>query len=208
MAEAFAEPLVQLADPDAATQLAEAAGVATEALPSMVEASFDFTPFLLTVATGAGLYSEYSRLSAVPRVAGEESTAMPMSSLAAWAKAESTAGEGKRNANEIFLAGLANLQKDMKGAYASDPLAAFYADAPTPAAAAPAATSMAASFKSTVAARGGAGYTSNPAFAASRPKIGAKEAAKLAKKAALAESEGVVVPTAMEAPVPEAEKVA
>ena len=208
VAEAFAEPLVQLADPDAATQLAEAAGVATEALPSMVEASFDFTPFLLTVATGAGLYSEYSRLSAVPRVAGEESTAMPMSSLAAWAKAESTAGEGKRNANEIFLAGLANLQKDMKGAYASDPLAAFYADAPTPAAAAPAATSMAASFKSTVAARGGAGYTSNPAFAASRPKIGAKEAAKLAKKAALAESEGVVVPTAMEAPVPEAEKVA
>ena len=208
VAEAFAEPLVQLADPDAATQLAEAAGVATEALPSMVEASFDFTPFLLTVATGAGLYSEYSRLSAVPRVAGEESTAMPMSSLAAWAKAESTAGEGKRNANEIFLAGLANLQKDMKGAYASDPLAAFYADAPTPAAAAPAATSMAANFKSTVAARGGAGYTSNPAFAAARPKIGAKEAAKLAKKAALAESEGVVVPTAMEAPVPEAEKVA
>ena len=208
VAEAFAEPLVQLADPDAATQLAEAAGVATEALPSMAEASFDFTPFLLTVATGAGLYSEYSRLSAVPRVAGEESTAMPMSSLAAWAKAESTAGEGKRNANEIFLAGLANLQKDMKGAYASDPLAAFYADAPTPAAAAPAATSMAASFKSTVAARGGAGYTSNPAFAAARPKIGAKEAAKLAKKAALAESEGVVVPTAMEAPVPEAEKVA
>ena len=208
VAEAFAEPLVQLADPDAATQLAEAAGVATEALPSMAEASFDFTPFLLTVATGAGLYSEYSRLSAVPRVAGEESTAMPMSSLAAWAKAESTAGEGKRNANEIFLAGLANLQKDMKGAYASDPLAAFYADAPTPAAAAPAATSMAASFKSTVAARGGAGYTSNPAFAAARPKIGAKEAAKLAKKAALAESEGVVVPTAMEAPVPEPEKVA
>ena len=208
VAEAFAEPLVQLADPDAATQLAEAAGVATEALPSMAEASFDFTPFLLTVATGAGLYSEYSRLSAVPRVAGEESTAMPMSSLAAWAKAESTAGEGKRNANEIFLAGLANLQKDMKGAYASDPLAAFYADAPTPAAAAPAATSMAASFKSTVAARGGAGYTSNPAFAAARPKIGAKEAAKLAKKAALAESEGVVVPTAMEAPVAEAEKVA
>ena len=208
VAEAFAEPLVQLADPDVATQLAEAAGVATEALPSMVEASFDFTPFLLTVATGAGLYSEYSRLSAVPRVAGEESTAMPMSSLAAWAKAESTAGEGKRNANEIFLAGLANLQKDMKGAYASDPLAAFYADAPTPAAAAPAATSMAASFKSTVAARGGAGYTSNPAFAAARPKIGAKEAAKLAKKAALAESEGVVVPTAMEAPVVEAEKVA
>merc|ERR1719460_721345 len=130
VAEAFAEPLVQLADPDAATQLTEAAGVATEALPSMVEASFDFTPFLLTVATGAGLYSEYSRLSAVPRVAGEESTAMPMSSLAAWAKAESTAGEGKRNANEIFLAGLANLQKDMKGAYASVPLAAFYADAP------------------------------------------------------------------------------
>merc|ERR1719261_1896152 len=199
VAEAFAEPLVQLA---------EVAGVATEALPSMAEASFDFTPFLLTVATGAGLYSEYSRLSAVPRVAGEESTAMPMSSLAAWAKAESTAGEGKRNANEIFLAGLANLQKDMKGAYASDPLAAFYADAPTPAAAAPEATSMAANFKSTVAARGGAGYTSNPAFAASRPKIGAKEAAKLAKKAALAESEGVVVPTAMEAPVPEAEKVA
>ena len=209
VAEAFAEPLVQLAEPDAAVAaVAEVAGVATEALPSMAEASFDFTPFLLTVATGAGLYSEYSRLSAVPRVAGEESTAMPMSSLAAWAKAESTAGEGKRNANEIFLAGLANLQKDMKGAYASDPLAAFYADAPTPAAAAPAATSMAASFKSTVAARGGAGYTSNPAFAASRPKIGAKEAAKLAKKAALAESEGVVVPTAMEAPVPEAEKVA
>ena len=209
VAEAFAEPLVQLAEPDAAVAaVAEVAGVATEALPSMAEASFDFTPFLLTVATGAGLYSEYSRLSAVPRVAGEESTAMPMSSLAAWAKAESTAGEGKRNANEIFLAGLANLQKDMKGAYASDPLAAFYADAPTPAAAAPAATSMAASFKSTVAARGGAGYTSNPAFAAARPKIGAKEAAKLAKKAALAESEGVVVPTAMEAPVPEAEKVA
>ena len=209
VAEAFAEPLVQLAEPDAAVAaVAEVAGVATEALPSMAEASFDFTPFLLTVATGAGLYSEYSRLSAVPRVAGEESTAMPMSSLAAWAKAESTAGEGKRNANEIFLAGLANLQKDMKGAYASDPLAAFYADAPTPAATAPAATSMAASFKSTVAARGGAGYTSNPAFAAARPKIGAKEAAKLAKKAALAESEGVVVPTAMEAPVPEAEKVA
>merc|ERR1719261_2069611 len=130
VAEAFAEPLVQLAEPDAAVAaVAEVAGVATEALPSMAEASFDFTPFLLTVATGAGLYSEYSRLSAVPRVAGEESTAMPMSSLAAWAKAESTAGECKRNANEIFLAGLANLQKDMKGAYASDPLAAFYADA-------------------------------------------------------------------------------
>ena len=143
------------------------------------------------------------RLSAVPRVPARSRRRCRC--RASRRGRRRRAPRARRNANEIFLAGLANLQKDMKGAYASDPLAAFYADAPTPAATATA-TSMAASFKSTVAARGGG--AARAAFAAARPKIGAKEAAKLAK-ASLAESDGdVVVPTAMEAPVAEAEKVA
>ena len=133
---------------------------------------------------------------------------MPMSSLAAWAKAESTAGEGKRNANEIFLAGLANLQKDMKGAYASDPLAAFYADAPTPAAAAPAATSMAAS-SSPPSPRAAAPATRpTPPSPLPGPRSAPRRRRSSRRRRRLAESEGVVVPTAMEAPVPEAEKVA
>ena len=52
---------------------------------------------------------------------------------------------------------------------------------------------------------GGVSKMSTKAVEKERKKL---KAAKLAKKAALAESEGVVVPTAMEAPVPEAEKVA
>ena len=62
-------------------------------------------------------------------------------------------------------------------------------------------------FKSTVAARGGA-PSPRPTPPSPPPgfKIGAKEAAKLARRRS--REAGVVVPTAMEAPVPEPEKVA
>merc|ERR1719261_1620359 len=86
---------------------------AVRATQEVAAAGPDGTPVAFFLASAAIIYQWSESIKATPKVSGEPpSSKLPsFESLAAHAVKKSTAEEGKRNAWEIFTAGIVNLQK-------------------------------------------------------------------------------------------------
>ena len=114
-------------DPVAAQQAVQATADAVVAQP----ASPDGTPVLIFLVSALIVYQWSETIKAVPRVSGESpSSKLPsFESLAADARAKSTATGGERDAWEIFTAGIVNLRKASFDGWFFGPASPLYSNA-------------------------------------------------------------------------------